>query len=274
MDTASMHSAIGIPLLGFGTWRLVGEEVERCVAMAVEVGFRHIDTAQMYGNEREVGRALAASGIARRDLYVVTKVDPGNVGAGRFRAATERSVAALGGPVDLLLIHWPPPEPDLDAVIDRLAEAQAAGLARHIGVSNFPAALMRRAAQRSPVPLIANQVEFHAFIDQSRLLAEARSLGMTLSAYCPLARGLVLKDEAIGAIARKHGRPASEIALRWIVQQGVAAIPMTTKRANAQSNFRALSFTLPDDDMAAISARTALNRRVVSSASMAGRWDA
>jgi diketogulonate reductase-like aldo/keto reductase len=268
-----MNSANGIPLLGFGTWPLQDDEVERCVRMALEVGFRHVDTAQMYGNEKHVGRALKASGVPRRDLYVVTKVDPGNVGARNFRAAAEKSVEDLGGPVDLLLIHWPPPDAELDAFIDRLVEAHGAGLTRNIGISNFPSALMRRAAARSSVKLINNQVEFHPLIDQAKVLAEAQRLGMTLSAYCPLGRGIVLKEPVILDIAKKHGRPPSEIGLRWIVQQGVAAIPMTTKRDNAMSNFKALSFSLPEEDMRAISALTAKNRRVVASASMAGRWD-
>ena len=268
-----MNSASGIPLLGFGTFPLRDDEVERCVAMALEVGFRHVDTAQMYGNEEQVGRALKVSGVARRDLYIVTKIAPGNTTVRNFRAAAEQSIGALGGPVDLLLIHWPPPDTELDAFVDRLAEAHAAGLAKNIGVSNFPVALMRRAAQRSSVKLINNQVEFHALIDQSKVMAEALQLGMTLSAYCPLGRGMVLKEPVILEIAKRHGRPPSEIALRWIVQQGVAAIPMTTKRDNAVSNFRALSFSLPQEDMRAISGLTARHQRLISPASMAGRWD-
>ena len=268
-----MLSATGIPLLGIGTFPLTDMEVVRAVTMAVEIGFRHIDTAQMYGNEAQVGEAIRRAGVARDKLYVVTKVDPGNVGASRFRPSVEKSIAALGGPVDLLLIHWPPPDAEVDASVNRLVEAHAAGLTRNIGISNFPTRLMRRAAQRSPVKLINNQVEFHPLIDQSAVLAEVRALGMTLSAYCPLGRGLVLRDAVIQEVAARHGRPPSEVALRWIIQQGVAAIPMTTKRENAASNFRALSFTLPDEDMAAISARTVQHKRLISPSSMQGRWD-
>ena len=268
-----MNSSNGIPLLGFGTWPLQDDDVERSVRMALEVGFRHVDTAQMYGNEKHVGRALKASGVPRHDLFVVTKVDLGNAGAKAFRSSVEKSIGNLGGPVNLLLIHWPPPDFELDAVIDRLVEVHGAGLARNIGASNFPSALMRRAAARSPVKLINNQVEFHPLIDQSKVMAEAQRLGMTLSAYCPLGRGIVLKEPVILDIAKKHGRPPSEIGLRWIVQQGVAAIPMTTKRDNAMSNFKALSFSLPEEDMRAISALTARHQRLISPASMAGRWD-
>ena len=268
-----MDSLNGIPVLGFGTFPLVGGEAERCVSMALEVGFRHIDTAQIYGNEQDVGRALKSSGLARSELFVVTKVDSGNFAESSFRRSVETSNTHLGGPADLLLIHWPPPDDQLDGVIDRLVDAHAAGLARAIGISNFPTGLMRRAAARSPVKLINNQVEFHPLINQTTVLAEARRLGMTVSAYSPLARGRVLEEPVIRDLARKHGRPESEIVLRWIIQQGVCAIPMTSKRQNAESNFRALSFTLPDADMAAISALTARHQRVVAPASMAGRWD-
>ncbi|MBI2718049.1 MAG: aldo/keto reductase [Rhizobiales bacterium] len=268
-----MRSANAIPLLGLGTYPLRGAEAERAVAMALELGYRHIDTAQMYGNEAAVGRAVKASGLARRDFFIVTKVDPGNVSASRFRSSVEGSVNDLGDPPDLLLVHWPPPDAELDAVIDRLVEAHRAGYCRAIGVSNFSVALLRRAAQRSPVPLMANQVEFHPLIDQSKLLAEVRRLGMTLIAYRPLGRSAVLNDPVIGKIATKHGRPASEIALRWIVQQGVAAIPMTAKRGHAESNLRALSFALSEDDMRAISALGAQNRRLVSPSTTAKRWD-
>lgn len=268
-----MRSDTGIPLLGLGTYPLTNAEVMRAITTALEIGYRHIDTAQMYGNEAQVGEAIRQSGVARKDIYVVTKVDPGNAGANRFRSSVERSIGDLGGPVDLLLIHWPPPDEEVDATVDRLVEAHAAGLARNIGISNFPTRLMRRAAARSPVKLINNQVEFHPLIDQSAVLAEARSLGMTLSAYCPLGRGAVMKDAVVQEIAAKHGRPPSEVALRWIIQQGVAAIPMTTKRENAMSNFRALSFVLPDGDMAAISARTVHHKRLISPSWMQGRWD-
>lgn len=266
-------TATPIPLLGLGTYPLSGAEAQHSVINALEVGFRHIDTAQMYGNEKDVGQALKASGVARDELFIVTKVDPGNLGASRFRSSVEKSIADLGGPVDLLLIHWPPPEVEVDATVARLMEASEAGFARQIGVSNFPPGLMRRAQQFSGGALICNQVEFHPLIDQSRLLAAAKRLNMVLTAYCPLARGAALQEPAVQRVAQKHGRSASEVVLRWIIQQGVAAIPMTTRRENAASNLRALSFELPEEDMAEISALTRQNRRLISPASMTGRWD-
>jgi diketogulonate reductase-like aldo/keto reductase len=263
----------GLPILGFGTWPLAREHCYQSVLMALEAGLRHIDTAQMYGNEAEVGRAVKASGIQRDELYIVTKCDPNATPVDRFMASVERSVDDLGGSVNLLLIHWPPPDSAMDAYIDALAAAHGKGLAKHIGISNFSTVMMRRAVERSPVKLIANQIEFHALLDQSKVKAEAERLGMSVSAYSPLGRGAVLKEPAIQAIAKRHGRPASEIALRWIIQQGVVAIPMTTKRENAESNLRVLDFGLDEADMAAITALTKRNRRLISPASMKGRWD-
>jgi 2,5-diketo-D-gluconate reductase B len=268
-----LYAANGIPLLGFGTYPLSGDEAERCILMAIEVGYRHFDTAQMYGNENRIGRALRVSGVRREDLYIVTKVDPGNLGAERFRPSVERSIADLGGPADLLLIHWPPPAAEVDATVDRLVAAHHAGLARAIGVSNFTVPLMRQAVARSPVPLINNQVEFHPLIDQSKLLAEARRLNVTLSGYRPLGRGVLLQEPVIQEIAGKLGQPASAVVLRWIIQQGVAALPMTRKREHAVSNFRALDFALGDDDMAAISALNRRDRRMVSPSWMTASWD-
>lgn len=262
-----------LPLVGYGTWPLAGEEALRCVLMALETGYRHVDTAQMYGNEAEVGRAVAVSGLPRRDIFIVTKVDPANLGEGRFRDSVRRSTDDLCGPADLLLVHWPPPDGEVDAVIDRLARCQAEGLAARVGISNFPVRLMKRAVRRSPVPLVNNQVEFHPLLDQSRVLAAARDLGIMLSAYCPLARGAALSDPVIRRIGQRLGRPPAEVVLRWIVQQGVAAIPMTRKRDNAASNLQALAFELPDEDMAAIAALGRQGRRLVRPASMQGRWD-
>lgn len=263
----------GIPLLGAGTFPLKGDDAVRAVTMALEIGIRHIDTAQMYGNEAEVGQALRLSSIPRQDMFIVTKVDPGNMGEGKFAGSVARSMELLGGPADLLLIHWPPEESEIDGAIDRLLAAQDRGMTRMIGVSNFSPALMRRAQARAGGLIVNNQVEFHPLLDQKRLLAAAKSLSIVLSAYTPLARGAALKNEAVTAVANRLGRPASEVVLRWILQQGVAAIPMTTKRDNALSNTRALAFELTDADMAALSAIGTSTGRLINPSWMAGRWD-
>jgi 2,5-diketo-D-gluconate reductase B len=269
-----MEAINGIPILGYGTWPLTGDECYRGVSMAIELGIRHIDSAQGYGNEREVGRAIANSGIKRDDIFLVTKVAPDNLTLARFPASVKQSLEALRVDlVDLLLIHWPPPEKSFDAMLEQLNEAHDGQQTRKVGVSNFTIGQMRRAAKLARSPIVNNQVEFHPLLDQSRVKAEADGLGIALSAYSPLGRGAVLREAAIQEIARKLGRPPSQIALRWIIQQGVVALPMTTKRENCLSNLRALDFELSEEDMSAITALTRQNRRLISPAGRAPKWD-
>jgi 2,5-diketo-D-gluconate reductase B len=269
----SIPTANGIPLLGAGTYPLSGDECSRVVRMALDLGLRHIDTAQMYGNEKEVGRALGESGVPRSELFVVTKVDPGNVSESRFASTVARSVDELGSPPDLLLIHWPPAEAEFIAALDRLMAEHQKGHAKAIGVSNFSPAMMAQAQKHCGGAIINNQVEFHPLLDQSAVLATARELGIAISAYSPLARGAALKPQPIAAIAARLGRPASEVVLRWILQQGVAAIPMTTKRDNMVSNIAALDFELSAEDMAAITAIGTRQGRTINPSWMAGRWE-
>lgn len=263
----------GIPALGLGTYPLTGADCVTAVRMALDHGLRHIDTAQMYGNEKDVGKAIRASGLPREELYIVTKVDPGNVGADRFAGSVARSMDELGSPADLLLIHWPPEDAHVDAALDRLMAERDKGLAKAIGVSNFSPRLMKRAQARTGGAILCNQVEFHPLLDQTTLLAAARELGVALAAYSPLARGKALEPAAVRGVAERLGRPVSEIVLRWIIQQGVIAIPMTTKPANLRSNLNALAFSLTDADMAAISAIGTRDGRTIAPSWMAGRWD-
>ena len=263
----------GIPLMGMGTWPLQGAECVRAVCMAMEVGFRHIDSAQMYGNERETGEAIASSGLRREEVFIVSKVSPDNVSPARFMDSVENSLVDLKVSwVDLFLIHWPPRQ-DFEGVVARLNETMDRGLARRIGVSNFTIAQIEKAQALSNGRLVNVQVEFQPLLDQSRVKATAERLGMCLSAYSPLGRGIVLKEPVIAGIASRLGRPPSEIALRWIIQQGVVAIPMTTKRENAKSNLRALDFSLSEEDMASIAALNLQNRRLISPAAWAPEWD-
>ena len=273
MPASPMATVNGIPVLGLGTFPLKGDEVTNAVSMALDVGFRHIDTAQMYGNERDVGRAIRESGLPRGELFVVTKVDPSNLGSARFSSSVARSMDDLGSAADLLLIHWPPPDEDLDATVDRLMAAKDKGMARAIGVSNFSAPMMRRAQDRAKGAIACNQVEFHPLLDQSKLLAAARELGIALAAYSPLARGKALQPQIVQDIAARLRRPASEVVLRWIVQQDVIAIPMTTKRTNAMSNLNSLGFSLSTEDMSAISSIGTRGGRTINPSWMAGRWD-
>jgi diketogulonate reductase-like aldo/keto reductase len=269
-----MKTANGIPLLGYGTYPLTGAECRDGVAMALDLGLRHIDSAQLYDNEKDVGQAIARSGINRDEIFLVTKVGRDNLGRRHFIHSVQDSLEKLGvGHVDLLLIHWPPVEEDFDSAIDSLCVTQASGLARAVGVSNFTIPLMKRAVKRASQPLINNQVEFHPLLDQSRVRAAAEKLGIVLSAYSPLGRGAVLKDPTVLEVAKRLGRPPSEIALRWIVQQGVVALPMTTKRENARSNMRIFDFELSQADMARLTATSKQNRRLISPTGWAPKWD-
>jgi 2,5-diketo-D-gluconate reductase B len=265
----------GIPAIGFGTYPLKDDEADAAIKMALEVGFRHIDTAQMYGNEAVIGKALKAAGVARAELFVTTKVEPSNLTAKAFGPSVRRSLDDLKmDRVDLLLIHWPPDDAKaIEGVIEQLNSVSEQGLTTHIGVSNFPVAYLRRAVAASQRPVATNQVEYHPLLDQTTLKAASDALCIPLTAYCPLARGVVLTDPVVTGIARRLGEPPSAVVLAWIRQMGVIAVPMTTKRANAEANIRSLAITLDAKDMAAITALTSANRRLVSWGAMASLWD-
>lgn len=272
MKTRPIPAFNGIPALGLGTYPLSGQDCTDAVKMAIGLGYRHIDTAQMYGNEREVGAALKACGVPRNEIFVTTKVDPSNNGRARFSDSVKRSVDDLGGPPDLLLIHWPPPDPEIDATLDLLKAEQEAGRARRIGVSNFTARMLRQAARRLP-GIACNQVEYHPLIDQRQVKQAADELALPLVAYSPVARGKTFQAPVIKAIAEKHKRPPSEVVLRWIIQQGVVAIPMTSKRDHAASNLNIFAFELTAEEMAAIGQIGSPAGRTINPSWMSGRWN-
>ena len=256
-----MHRVSGnggdMPALGFGTWQLEGKNCEVGVRHALELGYRHIDTAQMYGNEEEVGRALADSDVDRDDVFLTTKLVPGSLAPDRVGPATEESLRRLGTDrVDLLLIHWPSTDVALEATVAALRRMQERGRARHLGVSNFPPALLRAAAREAP--LLTDQVEYHPLLTQDALLAQCRELGIALTAYSPLAKGAVLGEVELKEIAEAHGRTVAQVALRWLVQQdGVAAIPKSADPERREENLAVFDFALTDEEMARIAA---LNR--------------
>ncbi len=271
MTMQSVPAYNGIPALGLGTYPLSGEDCSDTVRMAIGLGYRHIDTAQMYGNEREVGAALRTCGVPRHEIFVTTKVDPSNNGKARFSDSVKRSVDDLGGPPDLLLIHWPPPDKEIDATLDLLKAEQLAGRTTRIGVSNFTPRMLRQAARRLP-DVACNQVEFHPLLDQREVKTVADELRLPLVAYSPVARGRTFQNAVIRAIADRHKRPPSEVVLRWIVQQGVVAIPMTSKRDHAASNLNIFSFELSGDEMSAISGIGSSGGRTINPSWMSGRW--
>jgi diketogulonate reductase-like aldo/keto reductase len=265
-----------IPVIGFGTFRLQGEPCRRAVATALASGYRHIDTAAMYDNEADVGQALAGSGIARSEIFVTTKVWSSDIGAGALQRSAARSLAKLGlAQVDLLLIHWPNPAIPLAQSIGALCDARRRGLAAHIGVSNFPVAMLEAAvtlAASDGETIAALQCEHHPHLDQSKLIAAAARHGIGFISYCPLGRGSLVNDATIAGIARKRDRTPAQIILRWHLQKGVAAIPRSARPEHIAENIAIADFALDAADMAAISALHRPDGRMVSPPS-APKWD-
>lgn len=255
MAAAHLIEANGarIPALGLGTWRLEGEGCARMVAGAISAGYRHIDTAQMYKNEEAVGDGLRASGLPRDEIFVTTKVwydrlTPDGSGAAR---SMEESLKRLGlDRVDLALIHWPQPGMDgrtMGKSLDAVAEA---GMARHVGVSNFTTRLLDEIVAACGSPIVANQCEYHPELDQSRVIAACRRHGAAFVSYSPLGKGALPDHPAIRQIAEANGKSPGQVILRWHVQQeGVAAIPKTSNPDRAKANLDVFDFSLSGEEM-------------------------
>jgi diketogulonate reductase-like aldo/keto reductase len=269
-------AGVAMPAIGLGTWDLRGAECVSVVGEAIGLGYRHIDTAAMYGNEREVGEAIRSSAVARGELFVTTKVWPDKLGPKDLLASAGTSLEKLGlAFVDLFLIHWPSPTIPLAQSIDALCEVKRRGWARAIGVANFTVAMIDEAAARAVEPLACNQVEYHPYLSQTRVLEACRRHGMAVTAYCPIARGAVADDPVIREIAAAHGRTPSQVTLRWLIQQpGVAAIPKTARRERLIENLGAVEFSLTDAEMARISGLARPNGRLIDEEGIAPVWDA
>jgi diketogulonate reductase-like aldo/keto reductase len=244
------------------------------VAAALKAGYRHIDTAWKYGSERAVGEALRACGLPRKDVFITTKVSHEYLRADDFARSVDESLAALKiDQVDLLLVHWPNPEIPLAETMPALAKAKRQGLARHIGVANFNIALLDQALKLCPEPLVALQAEYHPYLDQSKLLAACRERGLVFVAYCPLGRGRLFKDPELGEIAQRRGRSIAQVALRWLMQQGVAAIPRSSNPQRIMENFAVFDFTLSDDEMKRIAALRRSDGRIANPRDRVSGWD-
>jgi 2,5-diketo-D-gluconate reductase B len=264
----------GIPALGFGTYGLEGRVARRMVGYALEIGYRHIDTAQMYGNEAEIGAAIADSAVPRGEIWLTTKIWPDNFRDGDLQRAAEQSVDRLRTQPDLLLLHWPNPRVPLKETIGALNQAKRRGLTRHIGISNFTVPLIREAVALSEEPLILDQVEYHPHLSQRAVLEELRAKGMALTAYSPIAKGRVFADPTLQRIGQGHGKNPGQVALRWLIQQdGVTAIPRSSREAHARANFEIFDFALSDAEMAEIAALRQPEGRTVDPAGIAPRWD-
>lgn len=264
-----------IPALGFGTFQMEGLTCEEMVTTALQSGCRHIDTAQIYGNEEHVGRAIARSQTPREDLFVTTKVWMDNYTLDDFVPSVRESLDKLQlDHVDLLLLHWPSRDGTIEAPVEWLNDAAEKGLTKHIGLSNHTVNQMERAIRASDRPFVTNQCEYHPFIDQTAVLQKTRGHGAALTAYCPLARGNVFSDKTIGEIAETHGKEPSQIVLRWLIQQPqVIAIPKSTNGEHVEDNMDIHDFALTPQEMGRI---TALNRNAMRliDPDFAPDWDA
>jgi 2,5-diketo-D-gluconate reductase B len=244
-----------IPLLGLGTWDLRGRVCARIVEQALRLGYRHIDTAEMYDNEREVGEGVRASRVKRNDIFITTKIWPAHFAPRELeRAARDCLVRLRLTEVDLFLLHWPNPQIPLADTLGALAKVKREGLARNIGVSNFTVALLEEATRVSVEPLVCDQIECHPFLDQSKVIAACRGHGMAVVAYSPIAKGAARDNEVLGRIGAAHKKSAAQVCLRFLVQQNIVVIPRTSKIERLAENAAIFDFALSDPEMAEISA--------------------
>src|SRR3989475_1488266 len=242
-----------IPLIGLGAWGVRGRTCARVVEQALRRGSRHIDTAELYDNEREVGEGLRAAGIGRDEIFVTTKVWPSHFAPRDLERSAQQSLARLRlSQVDLLLLHWPNPQIPLRDTLGALCKVKRAGLARHIGISNFTVALIEEAVKLADEPLVCNQIEMHPFIDQSKVIAACRQHGMAIVAYSPVARGGVNRDKVLARVGKAHGKTAAQVSLRFLVQQGIAVIPRTSRLERLSENLAIFDFELSPAEMAEI----------------------
>jgi 2,5-diketo-D-gluconate reductase B len=245
---------ISLPRLGLGTFRLQGDACRTAVESALGLGYRHIDTAEMYGNEDAIGPAIAVSGVARKDLHVTTKVWNENLAPDAIRRAFDTSLKKLKlDHVDLYLVHWPSPDMKLPAVLETLMKLKQEGRTRAIGVANFNIALLKQAVEEIKAPIACNQIEYHVMLDQTPIRKYMAAKSIPLVAYCPLAQGRAASNETLMAIGKKHNASAAQVALKWLLDQdGVAAIPKASRADSQKANLGALNVKLDDDDRKAI----------------------
>lgn len=266
-------NGVRIPTLGLGTMTLKGDVCVNAVSTALKLGYRHLDTAERYGNETEVGEGLHASGIDRKDVFVTTKVYQDKLAPADFERSFDESLKKLKLPaVDLLLIHWPNPNVPLADTMRVLCKARTDGRARHIGIANFTLPLIEEAVRLTTEPLVTNQVEVHPYLDQGNVIAACRRHGLSVTAYCPLARGKVPGDPVLGTIGKRHGKTASQVALRYLVQLGIVVIPRSSNPQRLAENLAIFDFALSDAEMAEIAALKQPGGRVVNPPH-APKWD-
>lgn len=272
--TLSSKTGCTMPTIGFGTSQLgnCGE----IVAAALKLGYRNIDTAWKYGTEKGVGEGIKASGVARKDIFLVTKVSHEYLKTDAFAKSVEESLERLQtGYVDLLFVHWPAIDgTPLAETMAALAKAKRDGKARHIGVANFNIALLEEATRLCPEPLSALQAEYHPYLDQSKVLAYCRKAGLAFMAYCPLGRGRLFKEPVLAEIAQSRGKTLAQVALRWLVQQGgIVPIPRSANPQHMGESLQVFDFSLSDAEMKKIHALARPDGRIANPQGRAPAWD-
>ena len=254
-----------IPQIGLGTMTLKGDICVQAVKTALQLGYRHIDTAWFYGNEKEVGEGLRQSGVKIEDIILCTKVRETHLEPDKFRQSLDESLANLKLPyVDLLLIHWNNKDIPFKTSIGALCKAKKDGFAKHVGVANFTSKMLDEAWAVTTEPLVCNQIEVHPFINQDKVLAASKKHGMAVVAYVPIARGKVPGADAVERIGKAHGKTAAQVSLRYLVQLGLCAIPRTANPAHLKENLEVFDFKLSDGEMAELKKLNATGMRVVN----------
>jgi len=273
MQFVEAHGA-RIPMIGLGTMTLKEDVCVQAVKTALQLGYRHLDTAAFYGNEKENGEGLRQSGVKREDVLICTKVRENNLIPENFNKSFDQSLANLQLPyVDLLLIHWNNKDIPFKTSIGALCQAKKDGRAKHVGVANFTTTMLDEAWAVTSEPLVCNQIEMHPFINQDKVLAACKKRGMAVVAYCPVARGKVPGAEALERIGEAYGKSAAQVSLRYLVQMGVCSIPRTATPAHLKENLDVFDFKLSDAEMAELKKLNATNMRVVNPPH-APKWDA
>jgi diketogulonate reductase-like aldo/keto reductase len=264
MQFVDAHGA-HIPQIGLGTMTLKGDVCIDAVKTALQLGYRHLDTAAFYGNEVENGEGLRASGVKREDVFICTKVRENNLLPENFNKSLDQSLTNLKlSYVDLLLIHWNNKDIPFSTSVAALCAAKKDGRAKHVGVANFTTTMLDEAWAVTTEPLVCNQIEMHPFINQDRVVAASRKYGMAVVAYCPIARGKVPGADALERIGQAHNKSAAQVSLRYLVQNGICAIPRTATPAHLKANIDVFDFKLSDAEMADLKALNATNMRVVN----------
>jgi diketogulonate reductase-like aldo/keto reductase len=273
MQVVEAHGA-RIPQIGLGTMTLKGDVCVQAVKTGLQVGYRHLDTAWFYGNEKEVGEGLRQSELKREDIFICTKVRETHLEPDKFRQSLDESLANLKLPyVDLLLIHWNNKDIPFKTSVGALCKAKKDGFAKHIGVANFTTKMLDEAWAVTSEPLVCNQIEMHPFLNQDKVLETCKKHGMAVVAYCPIARGKVPGAEVLERIANAHRKTAAQVSLRYLVQRGVCAIPRSSNPEHMRANLDVFDFELTAAEMADLKALNANNMRVVNPPH-APQWDA